>query len=90
MREISRIGACFLLDELGPRGLRLWILQPAPARGRLLDVNAVRHHWCILVVVLMNAVKRMHVGEVVRSVLHVTSCCSLCRHLTFDDRSATP
>lgn len=46
MREISRIGACFLLDELSPRGLRLWILQPAPARGRLLDINAVRRHWC--------------------------------------------
>jgi hypothetical protein len=44
MREISRMSACFLLDGLSPRGLRLWILQPA--RGRLLEVNAVRHHWC--------------------------------------------
>jgi hypothetical protein len=43
-----------------------------------------------LVVMLMNAVKMMHVGELVRSVLHVASCYSLSRHLAFDDRSATP
>lgn len=44
----------------------------------------------VLVVMLMNAVKRMHVDELVRSVLHVASCYSLSRLLTFDDRSATP
>lgn len=89
MREISRIGACFLLDELSPRGLRLWILQPAPARGRLLDINAVRRRWCPSGDADERS-ERMHVDELVRSVLHVASCYSLSRLLTFDDRSATP